>query len=82
MSLVKQTHELPCPDEALPCSYHHALPQSTTSDVAVVKAPWKVGENWVIGSKPFRKDVSHAKIKSEFLKATAIQRTYLPTRIR
>jgi hypothetical protein len=82
MSLVKQTHELTCPDEALTGSYHHTLPRSIVSDLSVIKTPWKLGANQIVGSKPFRKDVSHAKAKSESMKATAIQRTYLPTRIR
>jgi hypothetical protein len=80
--LVKQTHELPCSDEALPSYRNHTLPGRATSDLAVFKAPWKVGANQIVGSKPFRKDVSHAKAKSESLKATAIQRTYFPTTIR
>jgi hypothetical protein len=82
MSLVKQTHELPCPHEALPHSHQAIVPRSFTSGVDAIMAPWKVDANQITGSKPFRREVSLAKAKSESLKAKAIQRTYFPTTIR
>ena len=82
MSLVKQTHELPCTDETLACSKDVALTQHFLANDQSFSAPWKVSANWIMGSKPFRKDVSQATAKSEVFKAAAIQRTYFPVTIR
>ena len=82
MSLVKQTHELPCTDEALSHSQQARLPTTNISNISTINVPWKIETKWIIWSKPYRNDVAQAKAKTDLLKASVIQRAYLPSTIR